>query len=217
MRRKIFIRETTLSRVRRRIDLFRSKAPPEFEEELKSICMYDIGLPNKTITFSLNTPVVFRELGMSDYPMVMYRDKLARGLYLADKESHGHLGSLTKEIIQKIAFQLGDPVAIFDSKQAGKLVALYDIEDLCGNWIMVSISPGKEGRKATIHLLTSIYGKDKNTAYHFWWMAGLLRYYDDKKMKALTVRLFLPSVSFSFINRNVLTKSAIVKKHDEAL
>jgi hypothetical protein len=215
MRRKIFIRETTLSRVRRRIYLFRTKVPPEFGEELKSICMYDIGLPNKTITFSLHTPVVFRELGMSDYPMVMYRDKLARGLYLISTEEHGHMESLDKDIVKKTVLRIADPIAVFDSKQKGKFVALYDIEDLHGNWIIVSVLPGKNLRTSSINLITSLYGKDRNHVLAKWCLDGLLRYFDDKKMKALTARLRLPSVSFSFINSNVLTKSAIVKKYDE--
>ena len=216
MRRKIFIREATLSRVRRRIDLFRLKVPPEFGEELKSICMYDIGLPNKTITFSLHTPVVFRELGMSDYPMVMYRDKLARGLYLISTEEHGHMESLDKDIVKRTALRIADPIAVFDSKQKGKFVALYDIPDNDGNWVMISIAPDKKRRTISVNLVTSIYGRKRDTDYVTWITNGLLRYFDDEKKKALTVRLRLPSVSFSFFNDNVLTKSAIVKKYDEA-
>ena len=204
----------TLSRVRRRIDLFRTKVPPEFEEELKSICMYDIGLPNKTVTFSLNTSVVFRELGMSDYPMVMYRDKLARGLYLISTEEHGHMESLDKDIVKKTGLRIADPIAVFDSKQKGKFVALYDIPDNDGNWVMISIEPDKKRRTVSVNLVTSIYGRKRDADYVTWITNGLLRYFDDEKKKALTVRLRLPSVSFSFFIDNVLTKSAIVKKYD---
>ncbi len=216
MRRKIFISRTTENRVLRRIDLFRTNVPPEFGEELKSICMYDIGLPNKTITFSLHTPPVFRELGMSDYPMVMYRDKLARGLYLISTEEHGHMESLDKNIVKETVLRIADPIAVFDSKQKGRLVALYDIEDLHGNWIIVSILPDKNRRASSMNLITSIYGKDRDYVLTKWCLDGLLRYFNDKKMKALTVRLRLPSVSFSFIKNNVLTKSAVVKKYEKA-
>ena len=143
----------------------------------------------------------------------MYKDKLARGLFLDETKRHGHRDSIRLDTIKNLSKKLGNPIAVFDSATVkGSLVALYDVEDKKHNWIMASISPNREKPESLIvNLVTSIYGKDSERKYADWIDRGLLRYVDDTKERELIVRLQLPSTN-SLYKNNVLRKSPLVNK-----
>ena len=194
--------------------LFQTSVPESFKEELDALSEKDIGKPNETIVFSETTPIVFKELGMPDLPVEMYKDKMARALYLSKNNRHGHSDGLSKEIIQQIAEKFADPIMVFLSKNDKDLVAVYEVYDKNGNAVMASLKANAgTDRWNIINLITSIYGRKKNQ-YENWIDEQRLKYVDDTKKEALTVRLQLPSALTS--NQNVLRKSEIVNKYKDS-
>ncbi len=194
--------------------LFQSKVSDSFEEQLEKISKEDIGVKDKTIVFSDSTPAVFTSLGLEDLSVEMYADKLARGLLLSEDETHGHSNGLSKEIVRNISKELGNPLAVFDSASVkGRLVALYDISDLKGDSVIVSIFPkAKKSNSLEINLLSSIYGKENKSVFSYWVDKGLLRYVDNTREKSLVLRLQLPSTK-TLYSENVLTKSELVNEN----
>ena len=195
--------------------LFQSINPTELDREIDNITEEDIGNRNTPIVFSRETPAVFRSVGLNNLSMEMYKEKLARALFLEHddkKNNHGHKDSIDKDIVKEVARKLADPIAVFASKKAGKLVALYDIEDLDNHWVMISIDPNRLRGSHEINLITSIYGRNNELSYSKWVEDGRLLYYDDKKDRELAVRLRLPSVN-SLSKDSVLSKSELVNNN----
>lgn len=191
--------------------VFQTKVSDAFKEELDAISEADIGKPNDTIVFSDETPVVFRELGLENLSVEMYKDKLARALYLSESERHGHSNGLSKEIIQQVAEKFADPLMVFLSKNEKDLVAVYEVLDKNGNTVMASIKANAGTSEWNIvNLITSTYGRE-NRQYANWINEQRLKYVDDTKKEALTVRLQLPSALTS--NQNILRKTDIVNKY----
>lgn len=205
--------------------LFQVSIPEDFEEQLNSITEEDIGKPNETIVFSKETPYVFQALGMKNLSVEMYRDKLARGLFLrrnkdTNTNNHGHIDSINKEIISELSEKLGDPYAVYDSaSKSGSLVAVYDIKDLNGNPIVASFNPSaKRGESLEVNLITSIYGKDNGSnAFKKWDKDGLLVYLDDVKKESIknedSSSYALVTIGQAFPrNLTLQTKSQLVNK-----
>ena len=216
MKRKIFINNAARRKIRRRISLFRASLPPSFLSELEAVTRADVGRRNRTIVFASRTPPVLRALGVRDLPVQMFVDKLARGLFLSDEEVHGHSGSISKDIIRKVAESFADPAAVFRSATVkGAFVMLYDIDDLNHHLTMVSVEPNSRFNYYEVNLVSSIYAKKSELIYRKWIFDGLLLYYNEKKTRKLAVRLHLPSVA-SLSVLNVLTKSVVVKSFEEA-
>ena len=216
MKRKIYINNAARRKIRRRISLFRVPLPPSFLSELEAVTRADVGRRNRTIVFASRTPAVLRALGVRDLPVQMFVDKLARGLFLSDEEVHGHSGSISKDIIRKVAESFADPAAVFRSVTVqGTFVMLYDIEDMNGHLIIVSLIPGRMVEHHEVNLISSIYGKNNNLIYKKWILDGLLLYFDAQKIRKQTVRLQLSSVA-SLSKLNILTKGAVVKSYEEA-
>ena len=61
--------------------IFDTSVPESFKEELEALSEADKYVSNKTIRLSDETPIVFRELGMPNLSVEMYKRKLATGLY----------------------------------------------------------------------------------------------------------------------------------------
>ena len=191
--------------------LFQSVVPEDFSEQIDRITKNDIGTKDKAIVFSESTPRVFLSLGLNNLPVEMYIDKLARGLTLEENEAHGHADGLSKDIVKNVCKNLGNPLAVFDSASVkGRLVALYDIEDLKGDGIIISITPdAKKSNAIEVNLISSIYGKENKSVFKKWIDSGLLRYVDNTNRKSLALRLQLPSTKTLYMD-NVLTKSQLV-------
>ena len=164
-------------------------------EDIESLCERDIGRPNATIRFTDSTPAIFQRLGLPDLPVEAYRDKLARGLFLNASEHHGHSDGLTKKIIIGIALNLADPYYVFLSRNGKDLIPVYRITDKKGENVMISLRAKQSANHIDVNLMTSLYGKKKNSLQN-WINQGLLLYLDDlnNPAAALNVRLQSPSV-----------------------
>ena len=193
---------------------FQSVCPSSVRKEIESLCETDIGRPNAYILFSPSTPYIFRILSLPDLPVIAYRDKLARALFLDENKRHGHSNSISKEIIVKTAGILADPLYVFKSaSRNGSLVAVYPVLDKQNDHVIVSLVPGTTPTDSIkINLISSIYGK-KKTSLLKWTNKRLLLYFNDlKKTEVELLRLQLPSAVTTSTN-NVLVKSRIVNKH----
>ena len=113
------------------------KETADIVRQVDSLTKQDIGKPHAVIDISSHTPFVFRELGLDDLKVVMYRGKLARGLYLPEGRRHGHSEGLDKGIVKKVLESFADPVYVFDSRtDVNSLVAVYDVLDKHDNPMM---------------------------------------------------------------------------------
>ena len=181
--------------------------------QVDSLTKQDIGKPHAIIDISSHTPFVFTELGFDDLKVVMYRDKLARGLYLPEDRKHGHEEGLDKGIVKDVLASFADPLYVFDSKtDDNSLVAVYDVLDKHGNPVMSSITIDKNSNRVLVNLVTSIYGKTRRK-YQSWVDSGLLRYADDiRKNLPDSARLQLPSKPEGSYRDNIIYKSQLVNK-----
>ena len=189
------------------------KETADIVRQVDSLTKQDIGKPHAVIDISSHTPFVFTELGFDDLKVVMYRDKLARGLYLPEDRKHGHEEGLDKGIVKDVLASFADPLYVFDSKtDDNSLVAVYDVLDKHDNPMMASVTIDKNASQVLVNLVTSIYGKARRK-YQSWVDSGLLQYVDDaRKDLSEAVRLQLPSVSERSSKDNLLYKSQLVNK-----
>ena len=189
------------------------KETTDMVRQVDSLTKQDIGKPNAAIDISSHTPFVFRELGLDDLKVVMYRGKLARGLYLPEGRRHGHSEGLDKGIVKKVLESFADPVYVFDSRtDVNSLVAVYDVLDKHDNPMMASVTIDKNASQVLVDLVTSIYGKTRRK-YQSWVDSGLLRYADDiRKNLPDSARLQLPSKPEGSYRDNIIYKSQLVNK-----
>lgn len=143
----------------------------------------------------------------------MYEDKLARGLFYDKTKNHGHSNTINKAIVNEVAENLSDPIAIFYSNKPNSIVALYDINSLNGNWVMIALEPKQNNRRIYINAITTIFARNDNSYYTNSIQSGMLVYYDDEKREKLAEHLLSESVSFSLLASSVLTKSDIINKN----
>ena len=194
---------------------FQSVCPSSVRKEIESLCEADIGRPNAYILFSPSTPYIFRLLSLPDLPVIAYRDKLARALFLEENKRHGHSSGMTKDIIKKVADKLADPLYIFKSASRNdSIVAVYSVLDVQNNPVMISLTASTtRSEKIEINLISSIYGK-KTDSIQKWIDDGLLLYRNDMENSkaALTVRLQLPS-GVTASTHNILVKSRICQQN----
>ena len=189
------------------------KETTDMVRQVDSLTKQDIGKPNAAIDISSHTPFVFRELGLDDLKVVMYRGKLARGLYLPEGRRHGHSEGLDKGIVKDVLASFADPLYAFDSKtDDNSLVAVYDVLDKHGNPVMASVTIDLNASQVLVNLVTSIYGRPLGN-YQSWTNTGLLRYVDDtRKDLSKAVRLQSPSVPEKSSKDNIIYKSQLVNK-----
>lgn len=183
-----------------RDEIFRTILCATTLHDIESLTENDIGKTNTIIRFTENTPALFQEFGFPDLPLIAYRDKIARALFLKRTEKHGHSDSITKPMVKEIARTLADPFLIFRSTNGKDLVAIYDIPDRKGNPIMLSLRAEQEVKFIRMNLITSMYGRQIHQITN-WIDNNLLLYADDsesKNMAALNVRLQLPSIVTAF-------------------
>lgn len=197
--------------------LFQTSVPESFKEELEALSEADKYISNETIRISDETPVIFRELGLPDLPVEMYKRKLATGLYGKENENHSHSDSLSKEIINEVASSFGNPLLVFKSKTDKKsVVALYDVVDRNGKHVIAAVRADVTNVAHTeVNLVSSIYGKDNETIFKRWFDEGLLIYEDDTRRGKTSPMLQLHSARSS-LSSNVLTKSQIVNKYKDS-
>ena len=143
----------------------------------------------------------------------MYRDKLAKGLFLPERINHGHEEGLDKGIVKNVLVSFANPLYVFDSDtRSDSLVAVYDVLDKHNTPIMASIQKNAAKKHIEVNLVTSIYGR-KPAQYQRWVFVGLLRYVDDmRKNLPEVVRLQLPSRLEGSYKHKIIYKSQLVNK-----
>lgn len=183
-----------------RDEIFRTTLCATTLNDIESLTENDIGKTNTIIRFTEKTPAIFQEFGFPDLPLIAYRDKIARALFLERTEKHGHSDSITKPMVKEIARTLADPFLIFRSTNGKDLVVIYDIPDRKGNPIMLSLRAEQKVKFIRMNIITSMYGRQIHQITN-WIDNNLLLYADDSKSKnmaALNVRLQLPSIVTAF-------------------
>jgi len=153
---------------------------------------------------------------MPSLPVEMYRDKLARGLYLDESQRHSHRNGLDKGIVKQVVRAFANPRYVFDSSSVpGALVSVYDVRDREGKPVMASLVSAAKANRIEVNLVTSIYGKTEKRLQE-WVDEGLLRYVDDTEKPEGILRLQLPPARPSASSPNILRKSRIVNETSPA-
>ena len=205
---------------------FRVITDPGLYGEIDGVSRADIGKVNSFIKITDKTPYILKLNGLPDKQITMYRDKIARALFLepampGHRSTHGHSDSLDKEVFKRVLDSLADPQFIFSSKDGHSLVGVYDIVDRTGEPIIIAFSYNIDRNGVEANWVKSVYGKD-GAGIERWANEGLLRYINDKEKETeLPITLYMRVIgSSAAYSKNILHKSEIVneipKKHLEA-
>ena len=174
-------------------ELFATQTAGGLEEAVRSLSKGDVNLQDEYIDIAERTPAIFQRLGLADLPVRMYRQKLARALFLrgekfGDRVTHGHKDEYTEKEVMEVFRALADPRYVFRSKHSvpggsPDLVAVYDVFDRDGNPMMISLRCNKNRKEVEANWVTSIYGKRKDVLVEDWAGNGYLIYMNDMGME----------------------------------
>ncbi|MCD1654448.1 hypothetical protein K7J14_06985 [Treponema zuelzerae] len=197
-------------------NLFRTDITAGLFAALEGISRADIGKPNVFITITEKTPFALTVNGLPDTKIAMYRDKIARALYLepvqpGQRFQHGHSDGLDKNIIKRVFKELANPYYVFASRDGASLVGVYDIQDKNGEPVIISFRHKNADHQVEANWITSLYGKNE-AGIERWAQDGLLRYVNDKEKATeltftLQMRVKSNSVAYS---KNIIRKSELV-------
>ena len=210
-------------------NLFASNNKENLNSEIDSLTINDVNLQDEFIEISDKTPFIFKECGLGDFPVNMYKQKLARALFLevekeGERQTHGHKNEFTDKEVKNVFKNIGNPRYVFNSKQNSKdpsdihLLAVYDEFDKQGNPMMLSLHFNKNRKEIEANWVTAIYGKRKNILVNDWTQKGYLVYMNDvdiEKAPAEVVTLHMRvSKSASAYRNNIILKSNFVNNLD---
>jgi hypothetical protein len=191
--------------------LFSSSVPPSLKRDIRSIAESDIGSHDTYISVARTTPFVYKTLGLPNYEVRMYRDKLARAILKnPDEVRHGHADSVSKKIAENLFRNLSNPFYVFKSSDNKSYVGIYDIAGKNGDPVMACFHHQKNSSDVEINVITSIYGK-KAKGIMNWAKDRLLYVNNIEKATAISLMLQLQvkDSSVAYIN-NILRKSDLV-------
>lgn len=174
--------------------LFISKNEANLNSEIDKLTEKDVNIWNDYISISSKTPYIYKQFGLDDYPVNMYKQKLARALFLekekfGERLTHGHKGEFTSEDVKNVFKDIGNPRYIFNSKQDLNnpdnfyLIGVYDEMDEQGNPMMLSLHFDKNRKQVEANWVTSVYGKNKAILLNDWVKKGYLVYENDIEME----------------------------------
>lgn len=203
--------------------LFKTRTIGTLETEIKSISRNDIGNVNKYITITNTTPVVFQKLGLQDHQITMYRDKLARALYLNPaptnhRPTHGHSDGLDETIIKRVFDSLANPYYVFKSKDEQSLIGVYDILDKNGEPVIVALNYNSDRNGVEANWVKSLYGKTEQ-GIERWAQNELLVYVNDKNKATelpITLQLRVMDSSAAY-TKNIITKTDFVNNEVKSI
>ncbi len=201
---------------KRNENLFRTDITPGLSAALESISRADIGKPNVFITITDKTPFVLTLNGLPDTRITMYRDKLARALYLdpvkpGQRFQHGHSDGLDKDIIKRIFTTLANPYYVFASKDGESQIGVYDINDKNGEPVIIAFNYNTDRNGVEANWVKALYGK-KEQGIERWAEEGLLRYVNDKEKAtelSITLQMRVMGSSAAY-KKNIIRKSKVV-------
>lgn len=211
--------------------LFTSKNEENLDSEIDKLTEKDVSLKDDFITISEKTPFIFKEFGLGDFPVNMYKQKLARAFFLEEQKfgeriTHGHKGEFTSKTVKDVLKNLGNPRYIFNSKQNLSnpenfyLIGVYDELDEQKNPMVLSLHFNKNRKEIEANWITSIYGKRKNILVNDWTQKGYLVYMNDLEMEkapaeVVTLQMRVSKSASAYID-NVKKKSDFVNDFDVA-
>ena len=174
--------------------LFVSKNEENLDSEIDKLTEKDVNVWNDYINISTETPFIYKQFGLDDYPVNMYKQKLARALFLekekfGERLTHGHKGEFTSEDVKNVFKNIGNPRYIFNSKQDLNnpdnfyLIGVYDEMDEQGNPMMLSLHFDRNRKQVEANWVTSVYGKSKEILLNDWVKKGYLVYENDIEME----------------------------------
>lgn len=196
--------------------LFQTDISPGLSAAIANISKADIGKPNVFITVTNKTPFVLTVNGLPDTKVAMYRDKIARALYLepvkpGQRFQHGHSDGLDKEIIQKVFKELANPYYVFASKDGESQIGVYDINDKNGEPVIIAFNYNTDRNGVEANWVKALYGKNEQ-GIERWAEEGLLRYVNDKEKAtelSITLQMRVMGSSAAY-TKKILRKSAFV-------
>lgn len=174
--------------------LFVSKNEANLNSEIDKLTEKDVNIWNDYLSISSETPFIYKQFGLDDYPVNMYKQKLAKALFLekekfGERLTHGHKGEFTREDVKKVFKDIGNPRYIFNSKKDLNnpdnfyLIGVYDEMDEQENPMMLSLHFDRNRKQVEANWVTSVYGKDKETLLNDWVRKGYLIYENDIVME----------------------------------
>lgn len=175
-------------------DLFISQNDENLNSEIDKITINDVNIYNKYINISKDTPFILKEFGLENYPVNIYKQKLARALFLekekyGERPTHGHKGEFTEKEVKEVFKNIGNPRYIFNSKrditnpEHFYLIGVYDVFDKQGNPMMLSFHYDKNRKEIEANWITAVYGKNLNTLVNDWVRKGFLEYKNDLELE----------------------------------
>lgn len=175
-------------------NLFVSVNDENLESEIDKLTINDVNVFNKYINISKETPFILKEFGLENYPVNIYKQKLARALFLekekyGERLTHGHKGEFTAKEVKEVFKNIGNPRYIFNSKQDISkpkhfyLIGVYDVFDKQGNPMMLSFHFDKNRKEVEANWITAIYGKNLNILVNDWVRKGFLQYKNDLEIE----------------------------------
>lgn len=175
-------------------DLFISKNEENLDSEIDKVTVNDVNLYHSYINISKTTPFVFKEFGLDEYPVNIYKQKLARALFLekekyGERLTHGHKGEFTDKEVKEVFRNIGNTRYIFNSKQNINnpknfyLIGVYDTFDKQGNPMMLSLHYNKNRKEVEANWVTAVYGKNANILVNDWTRKGYSVYKNDLEIE----------------------------------
>ena len=204
-------------------DLFVSSNDENLDSEIDKLTVNDIHLKNDFIEISKETPFILRQCGLDNYPVCMYKQKLARALFLEKEEfgerrTHGHKGEFTDKDVKEVFSNLGNPRYVFNSTKNNSIpddfyvIGVYDQFDKNNNPMMVSFHFNKNTKEVEANWVTAVYGRNKIDIMKNWVEKGYLLYINDleiEKASAEVGTLYMRVIH----NANAYSKK-IIRKSD---
>ena len=175
-------------------ELFISKNEENLNSEIDKLTINDIGLKDEYIEISKQTPFIFKEFGLNEYPVCMYKQKLARALFLekekfGERRTHGHKDEFTSKEVKEVFQNLGNPRYVFNSRRNIDvpddfyLIGVYDQFDKNKNPMMVSFHFDKNKNEIEANWVTAVYGRNKIDIMKNWIDQGFLLYVNDTEIE----------------------------------
>lgn len=127
---------------------FRKQVDKWFSGEMTSSEQLDIG----------KTPIVLKELGAKELPIVMSQDVIVK--------MTGGKHNISLDEIKKIPEAIADPIMIFKSATVDNaFVILTELLDKSGNDVVVALHLNKKYNRLSVNRIASAYGKDNVNSF----------------------------------------------------
>lgn len=175
-------------------DLFVSQNEKNLDSEIDKLTVNDVHLRDEFIEISEKTPFILRECGLNDFPVKMYKQKLARALFLekekfGERRTHGHKGEFSEEDVKTVFRNLANPRYVFNSTKNKEIpddfyvIGVYDQFDNNQNPMMVSFHFNKDKNEIEANWVTAVYGRNRIDIMKQWIDKGYLLYINDLEIE----------------------------------